>query len=106
MIEALQDIFATPYLWQALGMVTALSMFISPVLFNGDYKAAIKSTVVVGGYATFVGLLNYFHLAVREGVGLQSWLQPILVLGFVGIAYTLGLIIGVGIHNRTHKHKK
>lgn len=100
MENTLLHIISTPYFWQSLGFVTAISMFISPVLYNGNYKMATKTIVVTFGYGALVGLINYFHLAQLEGKTSDLWLQPLIILGFVGLAYILGLYIGVYINRK------
>lgn len=99
------DILQTPFLFQSLGIVSALSLFISPVLYNGDYKAATKTIVVVGGYAFFVALLEFFHLSLREHKDVEIWIQPLSILILVGMAYVFGLYLGVFIESSVHKRK-
>ena len=99
MIEVILKVINTPYLIQSMGTITALSMFISPILYKGDYKNAMKSAIVLGGYIFFVGMLEYSHLGIAENRPLSIWIQPITILTVVGMAYALGLFIGITIHN-------
>lgn len=102
-MEALIEILNIPYLWQSLGVITGLSMFISPIFYNGDYKIATKSATAVGGYMFFVGMMNYFHLCFTNNYDIQLWLQSIMLLVLVGLAYVLGLFIGVSIYKYIHR---
>ena len=104
MSEIIIEILKTPYLWQSLGLVSAISLFISPILYNGDYKMAIKSLVIVLGYAIFSAMLIIFHLQYILECGFNYWIRPVTLLGMVGISYSLGLFIGVYIHNKVKKY--
>jgi len=103
MFETIIEMLNTPYLWQSLGLITAISLFISPILYNGDYKTASKSLVIVGGYMSFVALLEYFHLGIGEGCTCDIWIQPIMLLILVALSYIIGLFLGVYIHNKSNK---
>ena len=94
----------TPYLVESLGWVSALSIFISPILYNGDYKTATKSLIVVGGYASFVGMLMYFHLFTQYHD--SRWIEPLTILTSVALAYCIGLFIGIFIHNLVKIRKR
>jgi len=106
MTETLKMIFEIPLLWQSLGLVTAISLFISPILYNGDYKTASKSLVIIGGYATFVGLLEISCLSMKDEFGISLWIKPIALLVLVAMSYAFGLFLGVYIHNKSKKRLK
>jgi len=104
MQELIIEIFKTPYLWQSLGAITAISLFISPILYNGDYKTASKSIVIILGYAIFSAMLIIFHSKYILEYQFDHWIRPVILLGLVGISYTLGLFLGVYIHNKVKKY--
>lgn len=103
MYESILEIMNTPYLWQSLGLVTSMSMFVSPILYNGDWKNATKSLVILGVYAFFVAILEYSYLGIKEGHDINMWIKPITILVLVGLSYALGLFIGVYTFNKIEK---
>lgn len=103
MVEIIKEVLITPYLFQSLGMVAACSMFISPVLYNGDYRGATKSIVVLLGYATFVGLMIASHAENITGEVFPEWIRYITILILIAASYINGLYLGVYIHNKTKK---
>lgn len=105
MIDSFLHILQTPFLFSALGAVAATALFVSPVLYNGDYKLATKSIVIVGIFFIFSTVLHYSHLSQLENSDLDRWIQPIYLEALVAISYILGLYIGVSIH-RNVVHKK
>lgn len=88
-------IMNTPYIWQSLGFVSALSVFISPLLYNGDRRTAWKSMVVILGYAFFASFIIFSYLTSN---GYRAKLEPAIVLLLVAVAYSVGLTIGIEIH--------
>jgi len=102
-IEAIKEIISIPYLWPSLGAISGISVFISPILYNGDYKAATKTIIVTFGYAFFVGLLTYFHLGILKNEKFGVWSKPMIILLFVGMAYIFGLFLGVLINRKIRK---
>jgi uncharacterized protein (DUF983 family) len=100
MTDIFLHILQTPYLFAALGSVTSVALFISPVLYNGDYKTATKSIIIVAIFIFFSMLLNYSHIALLEQGKFSVWIQPILIEMLVAISYVLGLFIGVFIQRR------
>ena len=103
MMSVFLDILKTPLLWQSLGLITAISLFISPVLYNGDYKIASKSLIILGGYAIFSSMLIILHIKYIVGCGIKYWIRPISFLGLVALAYSFGLVLGIYIHNKSKK---
>lgn len=99
MADIFREILQTPYLWQSLGIIAAIALFISPVLYNGDYKMAIKSVVVLTGYAAFSAMLIVLHLRYVAACDYCCWLRPVIMLVLVGASYAFGLAMGVFIHN-------
>jgi len=99
MFDALFSVMQTPYFWQSLGMVSATSLFISPILYNGDYKAATKTVICIGLYGFYIALLSFFHL-LEEGKNMTSWMQPIDIVVFVTVAYVFGLYLGIFLQRK------
>ncbi len=104
--EGLKEAFRTPYIWPSLGVITALSMFISPIFFNGDYKLATKVSITLLGYIFLASWVNYFHVGIGDGETVETWLHPIIILSLVGLAYILGIFIGVRINKSVSKKRK
>lgn len=106
-------VFQTPFLWSSLGMVVAISMFMSPVYFNGDYKSASKAASFVMGYMFFMSLVFYSHYAdakhefmvpMAQGAAQLAMWQSMLISVLIGAAYLIGLYLGVKIFKMVH-HK-
>ena len=104
MTEILIEIFKTPFIWQSLGLVTAISLFISPILYNGDYKIASKSLIIVLGYASFSSMLLIYHMKNMLNCNYECWIGAIICLGLIALAYIFGLFLGVYIHNKVKKN--
>jgi len=101
-MEILRQVFQTPFIWQSLGMITAISLFISPILYNGDYKLAIKSLIIISGYAIFSSMLIILHSTLNLP-NIHCWVSPIIFLILVAMSYTLGLFLGIYIHKKVKK---
>lgn len=104
-------VLATPYIWQSMGMITAIAMFISPVLFNGDYRALSRVITIVVGYLSFLFLLFYSHFSDINHVMIanadnllkfRAFWQSVIIIFIVFIFYILGLVLGVTIHKMVH----
>ena len=104
MLEIFIEILKTPFLWQSLGVVTAISLFISPILYNGDYKMASKSLIIILGYALFSAMLIIYNLKNMLDCSCECWMCVIISLGLVALSYILGLFLGVYIHNKVKKN--
>ena len=106
LIESIPHVLSTAYLWSTMGVVTALSMFVSPILYNGDYKAASKTIGVLLGYGFFASLILFFHtteLNHAPSTDPSAWFQIAFIFLLVAMAYSAGLMLGVAIHNSAHR---
>lgn len=104
-MDILNHIINTPYFLQALGWIISIAILLGSLIYNGDLSLIKKVVLGVGGYAFFVGLMDYFHLAKGENKSADIWLQPIGFLLIIFMAYSIGLIIGVLVHWYIHKRK-
>jgi hypothetical protein len=104
MLNIILETLQTPYLLVSLGFVTALSLFISPVLYNGDYKSATKTIAILLGYAFFSSTLvcNRMGMLIKHYDYL--WVSPVILLSLVAICYIFGLMLGIFIYNKVNKH--
>lgn len=74
-----------------LGLTISLGMFMSPILYNGDYKKPLRAVSVLMGNLFFSSL-------VLMNVS-TDWVTISLVLVMVNSCYIIGLYVGVFIHN-------
>ncbi len=74
-----------------LGLTISLGMFMSPILYNGDYKKPLRAVSVLMGNLFFSSL-------VLMNVS-TDWVTISLVLAMVNSCYIIGLYVGVFIHN-------
>lgn len=103
MLELINHIFSTPFIWPSLGMITSIGMFIGPLLYNGDLKAVYKALVSVGVFAFFLVIIMQSHILHVENKEWPCSLQPLIFVTLVGVSYVLGLLIGIYIFRKAHK---
>lgn len=103
MMEVISHILTTPYLWTSLGTITALAMYIGPLLYNGDLKITTKSVLGIGIFAFFCVLLFTSHVIGVEHVVWPKASQPFIFIALVGMAYSIGLYVGVLIFKYLHR---
>lgn len=103
MITVLNHIFSTPFIWPSLGTITAIGIFVGPLLYNGDLKAIWKAILCLGVFGTLAGLVLQTHAKMTEQVGFKMSLQPYIFITLVGMAYISGLLIGISIFKMVHK---
>lgn len=108
---SMNHVFQTPALWSSLGVVCAIALFVSPILYNGDYRAMTKVFGILTGYVVFMIVVFYFHFSdpnhvlLTNGLKIKSMLafyQDFIMLLLIWIAYTIGLYLGVFIHRLVH----
>lgn len=108
-------VLLTPYLWSAMGSIAGVSVFISPVFFNGDYRAANKIFVSVMGYMIFAILIFWFHyndpshISLITGLPshkLEPFYQVAIVIFMVAISYCIGLFSGIFVYRVAKKQGK
>lgn len=104
MLDILIETLKTPFLPASLGFVIALSLFVSPILYNGDYKAATKSVVIVAVYALITTMLICSNITFMTDHSKNVMGVPIMIQALVSACYIIGLYLGVFIHNRINKH--
>jgi preprotein translocase subunit SecG len=102
MIETILHLLNTPYLYLTLGVISALAMFISPIIANGDYRFATKMTIVLTIFVFFVTILQYSHFHLYENWRAYEWSQPVILTTMVALAYSFGLFLGIALYRRVH----
>lgn len=74
-----------------LGLTMSLGMFMSPILYNGDYKKPLRAVSVLLGNLFFSSLV-----LMNTDI---DWVTTSMVLAMVNLSYIIGLYVGVFIHN-------
>ncbi|MFA7132720.1 MAG: hypothetical protein WC108_05415 [Bacteroidales bacterium] len=87
-----QELLTIPHFMQLLGLVTAIAMFVSPVMYNGDYKKPVRAIFVL----LCCGFISSIIIA---NSNIQSKEDCIAILFATNLAFVFGLYIGVFIHN-------
>jgi hypothetical protein len=105
MLEVINHVLNTPYIWSSLGSIVAIAMFIGPILYNGDLTMVGKSIISIGLYVVFCSVLIGSHAIYIEHLSFPMSAQPFIFLFLVAICYLLGIYLGVLIHVFSHCKK-
>lgn len=102
-MDAITYVISAPYFWQTMVMTSACSMFLGPMLYNGDYKLLAKGLFTIIPYiallltTTIVRISNY---PINNHYMAYAGLVTIIFLSFF---YLSGMILGVLITRQAHK---
>jgi len=98
-LETLQYISSAPGFWSGLGYTTASAMFIGSIIYNGEFKLAMKGVITVLSYALFLLIITSARVdsVATQGqiVNLAKAYAGIATIYITSAAYILGMIMGV-----------
>lgn len=103
-------VIQAPYFWATMGSITAVSIFVGAILYDGILPTAIKGTIAILLYASLIfathmiranNSINVKQLTVSE----MSYASPV-VLVIITIFWVVGVMLGVYTSHRVRvKHK-
>lgn len=93
------------FFWQAMAMVTIISMLIGSIVYNGDINMAKKATLVISSYALM--LLFTTFARIYENTGLQfsntnyiNAYAGMITTFCITLFYIVGIFLGVLAHKK------
>lgn len=91
------------FFWQAMAMVTIISMLIGSIVYNGDINMAKKATLVISSYA--IMLLFTTFARIYDNTGLQFTNHRMAYAGMITticitLFYITGIFLGVLAHKK------
>ena len=108
--ETIQYVASAPSFWSALGYTTASAMFVGSIIYNGEFRLAMKGIITIVSYALFLLIITNDRVAyVAQTQGLNN-----VVMAYAGqativitsIAYILGMILGVLVTSYARKAQR
>lgn len=108
-MEAIMYVVKDPYFGMAMSMTIASSLFIGAAIYDGLIDDVKKAIITIAYYAFLIAGTNLTRiLPIIASGNVHDVRQPlagVVTLGFITIAYLLGMYVGVKIVNRVHKGK-
>lgn len=94
-MEACIYILQAPFFWGTMGFITAISMFIGVMVYDGKMSEVSKGLVSVGTYALMLLWVTAIRISnVNWGNNAQA-LAGIATIIFVTLFWSLGMFLGV-----------
>lgn len=101
LIASFNYISSVPYFLQSMGMITALAMIITVLLFDHNFKFVIKSFIAKVIFVLILLAVFYFRIQYSISVGTTDLninaAQPLagmITLGIVSLFWSLGVVLG------------
>jgi uncharacterized protein YacL len=109
-IEVLQYVMAAPGFWSALGYTIASAMFVGSIIYNGEFRLAMKGIVTIISYAFFLLIITSDRIAfvertqgISNNVMAHAGEATIII---TSVCYILGMILGVLVTCYARKAQK
>lgn len=91
------------FFWQAMAMVTIISMLIGSILYNGDINMAKKATLVVSSYAVMLLFTTFARIYDNTGlhfVNHRNAYAGMVTTFCITLFYIAGIFLGVLAHKK------
>lgn len=88
-----------PYFWVTMGSVSMTSIFVGAIIYDGVLPIAIKGTVSIGIYSTFIIMAHMIRVADimdrKSATVTAMTYASIVAISIITLFWLLGIIIGV-----------
>ena len=98
--ETIAYVSHAPYFWMTMGMVTAVSMFVGAIVFDGDLPTATKGIIGVLSYIFFLIQAQFTRVMdaiprVRPTSPSYTWHAATVTIIILTFFWILGVLLGV-----------
>ena len=89
-----------PYFWLTMGMVTAVSMFVGAIVFDGDLPTATKGIIGVLSYVFFLIQAQFTRVTdaiprIKPSSPSYTWHAATMTIVVITLFWILGVLLGV-----------
>lgn len=89
-----------PYFWLTMGMVTAVSMFIGAIVFDGDLPTATKGIIGVLSYVFFLIQVQFTRVTdaiprLKPPSPSYTWHAATVTIIIMTLFWMIGVLLGV-----------
>ena len=100
LISTFEYVSQAPYFWLTMGMVTAVSMFIGAIVFDGDLPTATKGIIGVLSYVFFLVQVQFTRVTdaiprIKPPSPSYTWNAATVTILVMTLFWMIGVLLGV-----------
>lgn len=100
LIETFTYVSHAPYFWLTMGMVTAVSMFVGAIVFDGDLSTATKGIIGVLSYIFFLIQAQFTRVTdaiprIKPPSPSYTWHAATITIIIITFFWIIGVLFGV-----------
>ncbi len=109
-LKSIEYVVSVPYFWPTMGSVTAISIFIGSMIFDGHTRDSLKALIAILVYAAFLffvqinRILYYSQNSDSIKYTYMSYAQSVTLV-FITFFWILGVILGTVTTRLVHHYK-
>lgn len=97
--DTISYVTSAPYFWLTMGSVSMISIFVGAIIYDGILPIAVKGTISIGMYATFIILTHMIRVSdvIQKrnlNVNTMTYANVIAII-IITLFWIFGVLIGV-----------
>lgn len=109
-LKSISYVVGVPYFWPTMGSVSALSIFVGSMIFDGNTRDSLKALIALLVYAAFLmfvqinRILYYTPTSDSIKYTYMSYAQSVTLV-FITFFWVLGVLLGTVTSRLVRRHK-